>query len=251
VPANIQSIKSSLLESKTLFQDVQDSLHDEREDIIYRLIYWLIAKKTCSQEQMLGKPLASELKRKLLRFKGKGNPPLLTHDLYNEESDSIIKAIISAGLLNREEDRVKVIFYPIYLTGADKLLNLSYNECIQGSHLGVFPSYYEPWGYTPMETAALGVSSVTTDLTGFGRYICREERNENLPGIFVVKRFNRKDEEVVNELSEVMLRFLHFSKDERIKNKIEAKRLASKADWKLFVENYITAHNLAVKRRWS
>lgn len=84
--------------------------------------------------------------------------------------DEIMGRIKENNLFNAEEDRVKVVYYPIYLTGHDGLSNLSYEEALEASHMGVFPSFYEPWGYTPLEAAALGVSSVTTDLAGFGRF---------------------------------------------------------------------------------
>ncbi|MBN2453959.1 glycogen/starch synthase [Candidatus Woesearchaeota archaeon] len=251
VPANIRGIKPDLLGSKTVFADIQEDLNDEKDEIVSRLIYAMAAKKGVNAEKLLGKSFATEIKKKVMAFRTKGVPPISTHDIYNEEQDSIINAVKSAGLLNRQEDKVKVIFYPIYLTSADKLLNLSYYESMQGSHLGVFPSYYEPWGYTPLEAAALAVASVTTDLAGFGRYV--EEmtaKKQKTPGIFVVKRFQRKDEEVVDELAKIMLDFSHFSKEDRIKNKIDAKRLASKADWRIFIENYIDAHNKAIKKRW-
>ncbi|MFH1181666.1 MAG: hypothetical protein V1702_01790 [Candidatus Woesearchaeota archaeon] len=251
VPANVRSIKQSLLEGKTMFQDIQDALHDDEEDIHSRLVYCVTARKSCSTDYLLGKDISAEVKRKLLRFKAKGIPPIATHDLEQEENDEILRAVAAEGLLNRQEDRVKIIFYPTYLTGADRLLNLSYYEAMQGSHLGVFPSYYEPWGYTPLEAAALGVSSLTTDLAGFGRYLEAQGLKDDIPGIFVIKRFNRKDEEVIEELSRAMTKFADFSKEDRIKNKIEAKRLSSTADWKNFVENYIKAHNLAVVKRWN
>jgi glycogen synthase len=251
VPAGVKGIKQSLLESKTMFHEIQDILHDNEEDIHSRLGYCVTARKSCSTDYLLGKDVADELKRRLLRFKAKGIPPISTHEVEHEESDTILNAAAAAGLLNRQEDKVKIIFYPTYLTGADNLLNLSYYEAMQGSHLGIFPSYYEPWGYTPLEAAALGVSSLTTDLAGFGRYLETQGLKDDIPGIFVIKRFNRKDEDVTDDLSKAMVKFAEFSKEDRIKNKIEAKRLSSTADWKNFVENYIKAYNMAVMKRWN
>jgi len=179
----------------------------------------------------------------------KGKPPLLTHDLYNE-NDVILKSISSANLKNEEQDPVKIIFYPIYLSGADGLLNLNYYEAMQGSHLGIFPSYYEPWGYTPLEAGALGVSSVTTDLAGFGRYFCSECNQTENPGIFVLKRLDKSDDDVVSQLVDVMFNFANLSKEERIANKLQARKAASMADWKIFANNYIKAHNLAVEKMY-
>ena len=185
------------------------------------------------------------MKGRIARFVKKGTPPLLTHDLY-DENDLILRSIISANLKNEEQDSVKIVYYPIYLSGADGLLNLNYYEAMQGSHLGVFPSYYEPWGYTPLEAGALGVSSVTTDLAGFGRFFCTECEQSETPGIFVLKRLNKSDNDVVNQLVDVMFNFASLSKEERTANKMQARKTASMADWKFFVNNYIDAHNLAV-----
>ena len=126
-----------------------------------------------------------------MKFKKKGTPPLITHDI-QQYGDQIVNLLLESGLDNKEDDKVKMIFYPIYLTGADSLLDLNYYESMQGGHLGVFPSFYEPWGYTPLEAAALGVSSVTTDLAGFGKYI-QKKGKKKYPGVFVLKRMDKKD----------------------------------------------------------
>jgi len=119
---------------------------------------------------------------------------------------------------------------------------------LQGSHLGVFPSYYEPWGYTPLEAAALAVSSITTDLAGFGQYICSECTQGKYPGIWVLERRKKSNEEIVASLNDMMYKFAHFNAKERTENKIMAQKLATTAEWKLFIENYIKAHNQAVEQ---
>ena len=128
------------------------------------------------------------------------------------------------------------------------MLNLNYYEAMQGSHLGVFPSYYEPWGYTPLEAGALGVSSVTTDLAGFGRFFCEECMQTETPGIFVLKRLNKSDDDVVSQLVNVMFNFANMSKEGRVANKLQARKTASMADWRIFANNYIEAHNMAVEK---
>ena len=183
-----------------------------------------------------------------MRFKKKGTPPLVTHEL-QQYGDPIVNLLLESGLDNAEDDKVKIIFYPIYLTGADGLLDMTYYEAMQAGHLGVFPSFYEPWGYTPLEAAALGVSSVTTDLAGFGRYILRKKEKKH-PGIFVLKRMNRNDDEIINDLTRFMHKFTRFTKEDRVKNKIEAKKLAGRAGWKRLVLNYINAQNSAVEKKY-
>ncbi len=247
VPSNFRNIRPELIENKTLFQDIKDALEETLEDVEKNIIYSFVSDKKISKENLFEEDFLTEMKVRVGRFIKKGKPPLLTHDLY-DENDTILEAIKDANLKNAEEDPVKIIYYPIYLSGADNLLNLNYYEAMQGSHLGIFPSYYEPWGYTPLEAGALGVPSVTTDLAGFGRFFCTECAQSDAPGIYVLKRLNRSDDDVVNQLVDVMLNYANFSKEERIANMLEARKVASLADWKSFVNHYINAHNLAVEK---
>ena len=247
VPANFRNIMPELLENKTLYQDIKDALEEEIDDVEKNIIYAFVSNKKTIKENLFDDEFLTEMKIRVSRFLKKGSPPLLTHDLY-DENDIILKGIISANLKNEEQDPVKIVYYPIYLSGADGLLNLDYYEAMQGSHLGIFPSYYEPWGYTPLEAGALGVSSVTTDLAGFGRYYCSECIQSDTPGIFVLKRLNRSDEDVINQLVNFMFNFANQSKEDRIANKLQARKVASMADWKIFIDHYIEAHNLAVER---
>jgi len=244
VPAGSREIKSSIIENRTLFEDINDSIHDVLEDIKDRIVYGIVGNKRLSEKFLLGERLYKQLSRKLHKFKKQGNPPVCTHNLFNEQ-DEIISALKRNNLDNSKSKRVKVIYYPIYLTGADQLTDLNYYEAIMSCHLGAFPSYYEPWGYTPLETGALGVASLTTDLTGFGRYIKDKLKDKN-PGIFVIER--KSYEETVNKTAEIFLEYANLSKQDRIQNKVKAKKLASLVDWNILVENYIKAHNMAIDK---
>ncbi len=249
VPGNVRGIKHELGESRVVFKDIKEPINDEHDALMGKLLTAIISGKSSFDETyLLGEQLMSDTRRKLLRFKKSGTPPLSTHDLVNEDNDEILNAFREAGLINRREDRVKAIFYSTYLTGADDLLDLSYYEAMQGSHIGVFPSFYEPWGYTPVEAAALGVSSITTDLSGFGRYICRGVSGKKLPGIFVTKRLGKSDDYVVKELAEVLYDFAKLSTQDRIKNKMEAKRIASVTDWRYMIKNYFKAYGFALEK---
>src|SRR3989339_2251138 len=249
VPANFRNIKPELLENKTLYQDIKDALEEVIDDVEKNIIYSFVSGRKAAKESLFEDDFLTEMKIRVAKFVRKGRPPLLTHDLY-DENDTILKTIISANLNNDEQDNVKIVYYPIYLSGADGLLNLNYYEAMQGSHLGVFPSYYEPWGYTPLEAGALGVSSVTTDLAGFGRFFCAECAQTEAPGIFVLKRLNKSDDDVVSQLVSVMFNFANMPKEERISNKLQARKTASMADWRIFANNYLEAHNMAVEKAY-
>ncbi|MBS3130848.1 glycogen/starch synthase [Candidatus Woesearchaeota archaeon] len=247
VPADVRSMKPEIIENRTNYQDIKGSFDDSLEDIKRNIMRILLSGKKISEETVFSKEFVSEVKGKLSRFKRKGLPPVCTHDLHAPKDD-ILHGLWQEGLNNGENSRVKVIFYPIYLTGADNLLNLSYYEAIEAGHLGIFPSYYEPWGYTPLEAGSLGVASVTTDLAGFGRFFCAECRQGDEAGIFIVKRLNKTEDDAVRQLEDVMYRYSQFSQNERIDNKLQARKIAATADWKLFIKNYIEAHNKAIEK---
>ncbi len=249
VPGNIRAIRPQLLESKTLYNDIRDSVDDIHDELKIKLLHLLAGQKPITNESLLDPEFVQDIKPKLRRFLGrKGAPAVSTHELYEEGKDAIMRSLRAAGLDNAPDDKVKVVFYPIYLSGADGLLDTSYYESMQGCHLGVFPSYYEPWGYTPLEAAALGVSSVTTDLAGFGRYLCNECKQGKYPGIFVLKRFGRSDDQIVKDLADMMEQYAHFTMHERVENKIMAQRVAATADWRLFADRYVEAHTKALER---
>jgi glycogen(starch) synthase len=246
VPANIRGINHDFLENKILFKDIKESISENMHNIQNSILYSVLSRKILSQENIFSKDFLEELKIKLAKITKKGTPSLSTHDLA-DPNDEILKNLVPVSLDNQEDDKVKVVFYPTYLNGADGLLDLTYYEAMAGCHLGVFPSFYEPWGYTPLEAAALGVSSVTTDLAGFGRFIMKKNQKKQ-PGIFVLKRLNRTDKEIIDDLSNFMYKFSQFSRQERVLNKIEAKRLSGLADWKKLISSYIEAQNLAIEK---
>ena len=252
IPSGTKNIKDKLLKNKNFFEDIKHSLEDVSAETQKKLLYSLIGKQKINEKSLFKKDFLFQLKKKLMKFSRKGNPPLSTHDL-TDPRDPIIKSFKDAGLENKKVDKVKVVFYPIYLTGHDGLSNLDYHESMEACHLGIFPSFYEPWGYTPLEAAALGVSSVTTDLAGFGRYCQKirkeENKNEEYPGVFVLERYGKTDQEEVKKLTSFLYRFSAFSEKERIENKIQARKIAEYADWKCFVENYIIAHNQAINKK--
>lgn len=247
IPAGIRGVKFELLENKIAYEDIKDSYKEIADVTKEKLLTALVSQKEVSQQYLFGKEFLDEIKKKILIFKRQSQPMACTHDLI-DHNDIILNKFREAGLRNSAEDKVKVIFYPVYLSGSDSLLNLNYYESITGSHLGIFPSYYEPWGYTPLETAALGVASITTDLTGFGRFISQSVEGKKHSGIFLLKYFQKNEPEVVGELASLMYKFTKFSTRERIQNKIIAREIAAKADWDELIKNYLDAYKLALSK---
>ena len=249
VPSKTDDIKPEIAEAREVYRDIEDLLEEKEDDIKENLLYAITSEEKISRNSIFDSDFILSMKRKVLRLKSKsGSAPLTTHELLNEENDQILKAFKEAGLENKEEDKVKVIFYPVYLNGADGLGDLDYYQSIQACHFGAFPSYYEPWGYTPLETAALGVVSLTSNLSGFGKYFSDALNKKNMSGIHVLDMQNKNEDEIVNDFVNILYRYTFFTKKKRIDNKIQACKSASMADWKNFVKYYIKAHNLAADR---
>ncbi|HII17393.1 TPA: glycosyltransferase [Candidatus Woesearchaeota archaeon] len=247
VPLETHGIKMELLENKNHFRHIKHYIQGNAEQILQNITNNLMSNMDLSRN-IFSKEFVQSLRKDIINFKRSGNPALVTHHLNDEEHDPILSAFRFHGLLNRESDRVKVILHPVYLNGNDGLVDLAYYDAMAGCHLGVFSSYYEPWGYTPLEAAALNVPAIASDLSGFGRFIDPKLAHDMNDGIFVHKRYRQSYEQQVAQLSELLYAFSKRDKHLRAKNKLNAKELATLADWKELIANYITAHNLALDR---
>ena len=146
--------------------------------------------------------------------------------------------------MNSPEDRVKVIYYPVYLNSVDGILDMNYYDGVAGCQLGLFASWYEPWGYTPLEGAALSVPVVTSNSSGFGQFI--EKALPGSKGIYILDRLTSNNE--VRQFVEIMYHYVQLSHHDRVHEKIQAKTASELADWQILVNNYIDAHNLALSK---
>jgi glycogen phosphorylase/synthase len=140
-----------------------------------------------------------DLINKLPNTDGAFGSKYLTHNLHDAEWDPILNRINHAGLFNGSSDKVKVIFVPSYLNGNDGIFNLPYYDLLIGLDLTVFASYYEPWGYTPLESLAFSVPTVTTTLAGFGLWINNTNAG-SLSCIDVIERNDDNDGDVINNV---------------------------------------------------
>lgn len=174
--------------------------------------------------------------------------PVITHTLNNPGEDAIINRIHSLGFGQNPDSDVQVVYVPCYLNGNDGIFNLSYYDMLGGMDATAFPSYYEPWGYTPLESVAFGVPTVTTSLSGFGQWVLSDCKNgfEN-SGVEVIGRNDSNYHEVVNRLASALLQLADASDDYRAVASKAAHATASKAEWDYFVTYYIEAYRQALK----
>jgi glycogen synthase len=177
--------------------------------------------------------------------------PLFTHTLHNQESDNVLNYLHSHGIRNNKESQVKVIFVPCYLDGKDGIFNMPYYDLLIGDDLAVYPSYYEPWGYTPLEATAFRVPCITTSLSGFGLWANKEigRQSKILDGVEVITRNDYNFNEVVDNIVSTITTYsaLDSKKQNAVRKKAES--LSEKALWKHFIQYYYEAYNIALRNR--
>jgi glycogen synthase len=186
-------------------------------------------------------------RRILQAWKTKKNPLIITHRLVNEEGDEVLKALHAKKLVNNADDPVKIVYHPDFITTNSPLFGMDYNQFVRGCHIGVFPSYYEPWGYTPLECMASGIPSITSDLSGFGDYILHHIQDHEKFGLFVIERGKRTFDWSANQLADVMYKFLMQSMRERIMQRNNVENNSHIFDWTNLIKHYSEAYEIVTK----
>lgn len=187
------------------------------------------------------------LRRTIQSWKTKHLPPFVTHNLVQE--DDMTRFIRQANLVNNEYDRVKIVYHPDFIASTNPLFGLDYGQFVRGCHLGIFPSYYEPWGYTPLECVVRGIPTVTSDQSGFGDFIMQIMRDYENRGIYVVNRKTQNFNEAADQLASILFRFVRMSQRDRIAQRNRVESIAEVFDWNNLRSYYDTAHDLALKRK--
>jgi glycogen(starch) synthase len=188
------------------------------------------------------------LRRAIHTWKSKAPPSIVTHDLIDDANDPVLSQLRACRLLNLEHDPVKVVFHPDFVNSTNPLFGMEYDQFVRGCHLGVFPSYYEPWGYTPLESIALGVPAVTSDLSGFGSYLKQQLPDHASKGIYVVPRRHNDFSRAAEELTERLFQFTCLSRRDRIMLRNSVESFSEHFDWHNVGRRYHEAHDLALQR---
>lgn len=174
----------------------------------------------------------------------------LTHGLHDAEYDQVLNKARAAGLLNKAGDKVKLVFVPSYLDGTDGIFNYSYYELLIGFDLSVFPSYYEPWGYTPLESLAFHIPTITTSLAGFGLWI-REKMEQYEPGAWVIDRNDNNYNEVVAGIAEILYKFSGLNGKQLEEARNLAWQISRIALWNDLAGKYREAFSIALGKAQS
>ena len=166
----------------------------------------------------------------------------LTHNIENEAWDAVCQSI-EGSILSTKASRVKVLFVPTYLTGNDGIFNMPYYDLFSGMDLTVFASYYEPWGYTPLESVAFGVPTVTTTLSGFGMWVSKQSHHG---GVDIIRRDDYNEREVALEITDTIKRYLDLSAEEYASLSASAAEVSHTALWSKLYAEYEQAYEEAI-----
>jgi glycogen synthase len=173
-------------------------------------------------------------------------PMVTTHMI--EDADPVLEQIRNVWLFNRKDDPVKIVYHPDFISPTNPLWGMEYEDFVRGCHLGVFPSAYEPWGYTPLECIALGVPAISSDLAGFGSYVTNRLKWEPGAGLWSIHRRGKHFHESAGELASILMDLCRLDRRGRIamRNNVEAHSWTF--DWGNLVQHYHEAHRLAAER---
>jgi glycogen(starch) synthase len=246
--APTRNINVNVLQTQTMFDELKATIQRIQEGIGPALLHSSVRGRFPGLHEMFGEEARIRWKRAVAAWKHKRQPPIVTHDLVDDAGDRVMTHLRHKGLFNSADDPVKIIFHPEFVSATSPILHLDYDQFVRGCHLGVFPSYYEPWGYTPMEAIALGVPALTSDLSGFGAYVQRHVPEHRNKGIYVVPRHNRSFDDACNEIVEYLHHFTRMSRRDRINLRNQVERLGELFDWESLARHYDEAHQMALSR---
>lgn len=176
--------------------------------------------------------------------------PQVTHWLHNMSHDNVLGMMKYYDMHNRKEDNVKVIFLPCYLDSKDGIMDMNYYDVVLGNDLCIYPSYYEPWGYTPLEAVAFKVPCITTDLAGFGLWANKVfgHYGELEDGVKVIHRTDYNYSEVADAIKDTVAAFSTMSKKQVDECRKHADELSKKALWSEFIKYYYEAYDIALRK---
>jgi glycogen(starch) synthase len=221
------TINPSVLQTRALLEEVRKNCESIQDQLGERLFYAAAASENDHKLPPLNDLVDDYLKlryrRSIQAWKDETWPIIVTHNLVNDIDDPLLNYMRNEQMVNSPLDKVKLVYHPDFITSSSPLFGMDYGQFVRGCHLGIFPSSYEPWGYTPLECIARGVPAVTSDLSGFGRYVKDLERDDDETGIHVINRLNRKREKTIEDLTSYLFQFVKSTRRYRMlqRNKLE------------------------------
>lgn len=242
-PSAIRGVRVSVIKNYLLSDKIGELLEQipEMKDVPYTNLQ----QKVETIEKREAKQNILNMMKGFIR---EGEKPLINCFDLNYSNDRVIKSCNELGLTNAEDDVVKIIFYPTYVKPSDGLLDMSYYAVISGMDVGIFPSRYEPFGYTPVEAGLKWNISITSDTTGFGRFI-HSRVDVAGRGLKVIKMAGEPKDSTTDQLANELQQIYFLGRDEIEKLKADAYDLVKLCNWKDLIENYFKAYDMAAEKK--
>ncbi|KAL5273178.1 GYS2 family protein [Megaselia abdita] len=231
-PTKTNNFNVDSLRGHAVVKQLRDTITNVQHSIGKRMYDTCLSGRIPDGDELLTKEDLVKIKRCLFSMQRDTQPPVTTHNIVDDWNDPVLSAIRRCQLFNTVHDRVKMVFHPEFLTSTNPLFGLDYEEFVRGCHLGVFPSYYEPWGYTPAECTVMGIPSVTTNLSGFGCFMNEHIQDPKSYGIYIVDRRFIGLENSVQQLANFMFEFVKLNRRQRIIQRNRTERLSDLLDWR-------------------
>uniref|UniRef100_A0ABD2W1M5 Glycogen [starch] synthase n=1 Tax=Trichogramma kaykai TaxID=54128 RepID=A0ABD2W1M5_9HYME len=245
-PAKTNNFNVESLRGHAVVKSLRSTIQDIQQSIGKRMYESCLAGHMPENENLCLKEDSLKIKRCLYALQRNGLPPITTHNIIDDWNDPVLNSLRRCSLFNTVSDRVKVVFHPEFLSSTNPLFGLDYEEFVRGCHLGVFPSYYEPWGYTPAECTVMGIPSITTNLSGFGCFMQEHIVDPMSYGIYIVDRRFISLEGSVRQLAQYMFDFCRLNRRQRIIQRNRTERLSDLLDWRNLGVYYQQARNKAM-----
>lgn len=247
------SFNPTVLHTKALMEEIRRNCEEIEQQVGRELFYSVAALpkgnyKFPNTNALVADFLKLKLRRNVQSWKTQLNPPVVTHNMVDDSNDKVLNFLRTSGLVNHESDKVKIVYHPDFISPSNPLFRMEYQQFVRGCHLGVFPSYYEPWGYTPLECMASGIPSVTSDLAGFGSFVDKNIPGHNDMGVYIVNRKQKSFNEAAQQLADLMFDYASMSRRERITQRNTVEGASVQFDWKELGKYYDEAYAEALKR---
>lgn len=243
-----RSINPLVLEKRGVLNELRGVCRRITDELGHRLYRQAAAGERIHLDDQVDEYWALRYRRTQYALRWAGLPLIVTHILDDDRNDPVLNHLRYLNLINRQEDRVKVVYHPEFISAVSPLWGIEYDQFVRGCHLGIFPSLYEPWGYTPLECMALGVPAVTSDLAGFGRWASEHLLGHEELGLLLVHRRGRGFHASAAELTAKLLEFCRLRRRDRIALRNTVERTAWEFDWSRLIGAYHRAHDLALAR---
>ena len=242
-----RGINSEVLRRAAMLQEIRRNCEAIQQHVGERLFQFAAKGIVPDYGELVDDYWKLRLQRLTHAWHAPALPTVVTHDLVDDNRDEVLAQLRYLNLINLPSDPVKVVYHPDFVAASNPLFGLEYDQFVRGCHLGIFPSFYEPWGYTPLECIARGVPAVTSDLSGFGTHLQHAMPDHEQRGMYVAPRRNRSFDEASIALADWLLEFCWLGRRERIDMRNRVESAADRFDWQVLGKHYLKAHRMAEK----